>query len=139
MTMREYGDYDARVEIHRIVWHPSRVTRESYDNVRKTWPYRDDLDCVLVAPDGTLAAYTLCWYDDEQRVGEFEPVGTHPDHRRRGLGRAVNLFALRLLREAGATTAIVACNDDEKNPGPKALYRSVGFRELSRQQTFKQR
>jgi ribosomal protein S18 acetylase RimI-like enzyme len=139
-TMREFGDYDARVDIHRVVWDPSRVTTESYANVRRTWPYRDDLDCVLVAPDGSLAAYTLAWYDDETRVGEFEPVGVHPNHRRLGLGRSVNLFGLHRLREAGATTALVACSDDDaNNPGPKALYRSVGFRTLSRSVTFKQR
>jgi ribosomal protein S18 acetylase RimI-like enzyme len=138
-TMAEFGDYDARVEIHRIVWHPSRVTTESYANVRATWPYRDDLDCVLLAPDGSLAAYTLCWYDEEDRVGEFEPVGVHPDHRRLGLGRAVNLFAAQRSRDAGARTALVACVDDPKNVGPLRLYRSVGFRELSYSLTFRQR
>ena len=139
-TMREFGDYDARVQIHRTVWDPSRVTKESYANVRTTWPYRADLDCVLVAPDGSLAAYTLAWYDEEERVGEFEPVGVHPAHRRLGLGRAVNLFALHGLRDAGATRALVACVDDDANtPAPKALYRSVGFRPLSHSVTFKQR
>ena len=136
-TMREYGNYEARVDIHRIVWHPSRVTNESYANVRSTWPYRDDLDCVIEGPDGSLVAYTLAWCDDETGLGEFEPVGVHPDHRRLGLGRAVNLFALHRLREAGARTALVGCVEDEKNPGPKALYRSVGFRELNRNQIFK--
>jgi len=136
-TMRDFGDYDARVEIHRTVWDPSRVTPESYANVRRTWPYRDDLDCVLVAPDGSLAAYALAWYDDETRVGEFEPVGVHPEHRRLGLGRAVNLVGLHRLRAAGATKGLVACvDDDAKNPGPKALYRSVGFRPLSYSVTF---
>ncbi len=138
-TMAEFGDFDARVDIHRVVWDPSRVTNESYANVRTTWPYRNDLDCVLVAPDGSLAAYALAWYDDEHRVGEFEPVGVHPTHRRTGLGRAVNLFGLHRLRDAGAHTALVACVDDENNRGPELLYRSVGFRQLSYSVTFKQR
>lgn len=138
-TMAEFGDYSARVEIHRVVWHPSRVTEESFAVVRATWPYRDDLDCVTVAPDGSLAAYALAWYDDEMRVGEFEPVGVHPDHRRLGLGRAINLFAARRLRDAGADTALVACVDDPDNVGPLRLYRSVGFRELSYSVTFRRR
>ena len=50
----------------------------------QAWPYRSDLDCVVEAPDGTFAAYVLCWYDEDNGVGEFEPVGTHPDYRRRG-------------------------------------------------------
>jgi ribosomal protein S18 acetylase RimI-like enzyme len=75
----------------------------------------------------------LAWYDDENRVGELEPVGTHPDHRRRGLGRATNLFALDRLSAAGATHAIVSCRGDAAYPIPRLLYESVGFRELSRQ------
>ena len=32
-----------------------------------------------------LAAFAMAWWDPDARVGEFEPVGTHPDHQRRGL------------------------------------------------------
>jgi len=105
----------------------------------RTWPYRADLDCVAEAPDGSFAAYTLCWYDDENRVGEFEPVGAHPDHRRRGLARAVNLDALRRLRAAGAERAIVLCRGDAGYPAAKLLYESVGFRQHSRSVDFRKR
>jgi ribosomal protein S18 acetylase RimI-like enzyme len=133
------GDIERRVEVHRAAFHPSRVTVESYRNVVRTWPYRADLDCVAESLDGSFAAYTLCWYDDENRVGEFEPVGTHPDHRRRGLARAVNLDALRRLRDAGAEHAIVLCRGDDRHPAPKLLYESVGFRQHSRTVTFRKR
>ena len=53
--------------------------------LQTVWPYRADLDCVVEAPDGSLVAYCLAWLDDANRVGELEPVGTHPDYRRRGL------------------------------------------------------
>jgi len=69
----------------------------------------------------------------DNTVGEFEPVGTHPEYRRRGLARALNLFGLRRLREAGAEHAIVGCRGDDDYPIPRRLYASVGFRELSRQ------
>ena len=75
----EPTDLEQRVEIHRAVWAPSRVTAESFANVQAAWPYRRDLDCVVEAPDGSFAAYCLAWLDDANRVGEFEPVGTHPD------------------------------------------------------------
>jgi ribosomal protein S18 acetylase RimI-like enzyme len=130
-------DLERRVDVHRRTWEPSRFTLESYRNVRRTWPYREDLDCVVEASDGTFAAYTLAWYDDENRVGELEPVGTHPDHRRRGLGRAVNLFALHRLRDAGAERAIVLCRGDDEYPIPKLLYESVGFRQHSRSAPFR--
>lgn len=128
----EPGDLSARVELHRIVWAPSRVTEESYRDVQAAWPYRADLDCIAEAPDGRLAAYCLAWLDPDNRVGELEPVGTHPDFRRLGLASAVSRFALRRLEEEGATRATVYAVVDPANPGPKLLYESIGFAETSR-------
>jgi ribosomal protein S18 acetylase RimI-like enzyme len=126
-------DLTARVDLHRTVWAPSRVTEESYRNVQAAWPYRAELDCVAEAPDGRLVSYCLAWLDPDNRAGEFEPVGTHPEFRRLGLGSAVCRFALRRLEEEGATRAIVyAVADDPANTGPKALYESIGFVETSR-------
>lgn len=126
----EPTDLEQRVEIHRTVWTPSRVTAESFANVQAAWPYRRDLDCVVEAPDGSFAAYCLAWLDDANRVGEFEPVGTHPDCHRRGLATAVCRFALLRLREEGATRAIVYSL--EGFGGGTALYESIGMREHAR-------
>jgi len=131
-TVRGDEDLHERVEVHRAAWAPSRVTEESYRNVMRIWPYRADLDCVLEAPGGTFAAYVLCWYDGENRVGEFEPVGTHPDHRRRGFGALVCRFALQRLREVGAESAVVYANARENGRGARTLYESVGFRRHTR-------
>jgi len=131
-TVAGDADLERRVGVHRAAWEPSRFTLDSYRNVRGTWPYREDLDCVVEAPDGSFAAYVLAWYDDENRVGEFEPVGTHPAHRRLGLGRAVNLYALQRLRDVGADRAVVMCRGDDAYAIPKRLYESVGFRQHSR-------
>jgi ribosomal protein S18 acetylase RimI-like enzyme len=120
----EPADLAERVAIHRDVWAPSRVTESSYANVMATWPYRRSLDCVVEAPDGGFAAYALVWPDDENRVGEFEPVGVRAAFRRRGLGAAVCTFALRRLHDEGGRQAIVYCVD-----APACeLYRSLGFR-----------
>jgi ribosomal protein S18 acetylase RimI-like enzyme len=136
-TIRGEEDVPRRAEVHRRAWAPSRVTEDSVRDTMATWPYRPDLDCVLEAPDRSFAAYTLAWYDDENRVGELEPVGTVPEDRRRGLGRAVNLFALRQLRAAGAERAIVMCRGDADYPIPKLLYESVGFRPHDRNVVFR--
>jgi GNAT superfamily N-acetyltransferase len=117
-------DLAERVSIHREVWAPSRVTASSFAQVRAAWPYRESLDCVVEAPDGRFAAYCLCWPDDENRVGEFEPVGVRSEFRRRGLGAAVCTFALQRLHEEGGRQAIVYCATAEAC----ALYESIGFR-----------
>jgi ribosomal protein S18 acetylase RimI-like enzyme len=61
----------------------------------------------------------------------------HADHRRLGLGRAVGLYALRRLRELGASSALVACRGDEAYPIPAKLYEAIGFREVSRSLAYR--
>ena len=128
----EERDWASRVEAHRSAFQPSRFTEDVYAFARSTRAYRADLDCVVEAPDGTVAAYTLAWLDEVNALGQFEPVGTHADHRRLGLARAVGLYALRRLRELGATSALVECRGDAAYPIPAKLYESIGFREISR-------
>jgi ribosomal protein S18 acetylase RimI-like enzyme len=118
------GDLAERVAIHQDVWAPSRVTESSFATVQASWPYRASLDCVVEAPDGRFAAYCLLWPDDENRVGELEPVGVREEFRRRGLGAAVCTFALRRWHEEGGRQAIVYCVTDEAC----GLYESLGFR-----------
>ena len=116
----------------RCTGRPSRrraSVPESYRQVMRAWPYRPDLDQVAVAPDGSFAAFCLCWLDEQNGVGELEPVGTHPDHLRRGLATAVCRFALANLRAAGATTALVYAKHGYRALG---LYEGLGFRAISR-------
>jgi ribosomal protein S18 acetylase RimI-like enzyme len=131
-TMADHPDFASRAAAHRSAFHPSRFTDEVYETVRRESPWRADLDCVAVAPDGSVAAYALAWLDEWNRVGELEPVGVRAEEQRRGLGRAVCLFALHRLRDAGAETALVGSRGDDAYPGPRALYESIGFRELWR-------
>lgn len=128
-TVQDEADLERRVEVHRAAFAPSRVVPESYRALMRAYPYRADLDNVVEAPDGTLAAFCLCWLDEVNRVGELEPVGTHPDYQRRGLARAVCLAGLRGLEEHGAETAVVYAVEGS---GAAELYRSIGFRTISR-------
>jgi GNAT superfamily N-acetyltransferase len=138
-TLSEYnGDISGRIAIHQSAWAEfgTRVTVETYPGVMRTCPYRSDLDFMVEDSDGRPVAFALGWYDEANRVGEFEPVGTDPAARRLGLGRAVNLFGLQRFRDAGAKRAIVACRGDAGHPAPCRLYESVGFREISRQHQY---
>ena len=129
-------DHRRRVEVHRAAFAPSRFTAERYATVRRAASYRPDLDIVVESPDGSFAAFCLCWLDEENGVGELEPVGTHPDHRRNGLASAACEGALAALARCGADTAVVY-----HHPGgaAEALYRSLGFVRFGRSVRFERR
>lgn len=118
-------EWQRRVDVHRAAFAPSRFTVEGYRNVRAAPNYRPDLDLVAVAPNGEFAAYCLVWYDPASRVGEYEPVGAHPDWRRQGVTRAVLTEGLRRLHTLGATWAIVLTGSE--NTPALRLYESCGF------------
>jgi ribosomal protein S18 acetylase RimI-like enzyme len=84
------------------------------------------LNLVAVTPDGSFASHVGVTYDHENHFGIFEPVCTHPDHRRRGLARALMYEGMRRLRELGATSASVGTGDADP---ANALYRACGFHE----------
>ena len=88
--------------------------------------FRRELDLVAVAPDGRIAAYVGVPYDEPNRRGIFEPVCTHPQHRRLGLASALMREGLLRLRALEARSAIVETGS--ANPANR-LYESIGFTE----------
>ncbi|MFJ8991111.1 GNAT family N-acetyltransferase [Streptomyces sp. NPDC102279] len=113
-------------------WAPSTYTAEAHEGVRQTVGYRGDLHVLVQAPDGTMEASTIMWLDEVNSTAEFEPVGTHPDHRRLGLGTVMILHGMLLARTAGAVHATVPCLGAPGHPRARGLFHSVGFWELSR-------
>lgn len=86
--------------------------------------YRKDLDIVTEYKDGTLASCCILWYDEVSKTGVLEPVGTHPDHRRKGLGKVVILEALNRLKALGGKASYVICHGEQR----LAFYESAGFK-----------
>ena len=84
---------------------------------------------MAVAPDGTFAAYAAVCWDSCNRRGTFEPVCTHPDHRRRGLAKALMLEGMRRAQALGADVIDVGTGDADP---ANALYSSLPFDEVHR-------
>ncbi|MCP4540349.1 MAG: GNAT family N-acetyltransferase [Chloroflexi bacterium] len=87
--------------------------------------YRPEWDLVMVAPDGTVAAFCTLWFDTHHRIGFCEPVGTSAAHRQRGLAKALMLDGFERLRALGATT--VYLGHSASNVAANRLYDSVGM------------
>jgi GNAT superfamily N-acetyltransferase len=132
-TLRALGDvaeHPARSWVSWKAFHPKEPDEKYegwdwYANVQRAPLYRRDLDLVAVAPDGEFAAFCTLWFDDVTRTAAFEPVGTHPDHQGKGLGKALMAEGLCRVRDLGATLCTVGSYSEAAG----ALYASLGFTE----------
>ncbi|OGO30027.1 MAG: hypothetical protein A2136_09705 [Chloroflexi bacterium RBG_16_54_11] len=122
----QYGAFDSSASFERYL--------ERFTSFMRSPVYDPDLDIVAVSPTGQVGAFCIVWTDPLNRVGLFEPVGTHPDFKRQGLGKAVMQEGLRRLQERGMQSAIVSTFED--NPAAIKLYKSVGFRIVNRLGTY---
>ncbi|MDR7273372.1 GNAT family N-acetyltransferase [Catenuloplanes atrovinosus] len=131
------GEIPRRAALHRAVWHPSSVTDERYRTMASRPPYRPEFDTVVEDADGRLVAYCLGWYDEDNRAGLLEPIGTLPGHRRRGLARAAISATLHAFGKAGGDTAIVYARGDNAYPIPRMVYPTAGFTAFARTRVYR--
>jgi len=87
--------------------------------------YQEDLDIVAVGPDEKFAAFCTVRFDPLSKIAELEPVGTHPDHRKRGLARAVICESLERLEKYKPSAVVIL--GAAPTDGARRLYESVGF------------
>jgi mycothiol synthase len=128
-VVRSLGEIDevpARSWVSWRAFHPDGAESdyigwEWYLSIQRCPLYRRDLDLVVAAADGTLAAFCTVWFDDMTRTGYFEPVGVAPECQGRGLGKAIMCEGLRRLKHLGGAYATVTGFSDAAN----ALYASL--------------
>ncbi len=123
-------DYQCVADILNAAFNRTTHTAAEFRNFATFAPsFRHDLNLVAEAPDGTFAALVGVTYDEINRSGVIEPVCTHPDHRRKGLARALISEGMRRVRALGAAHVYVGTGDDV---AANALYENVGFTEAYR-------
>ncbi|MEO6862682.1 MAG: GNAT family N-acetyltransferase [Microcoleus sp.] len=116
-------------------WNHHDLTVEKFKHELTQATYRNDLDLLAVAADGTFAAFCCGGISPEKcdRTGRNEGwiiiLGTRRGFRKLGLGRAMLLAGLQRLKAAGVETAIIGV--DTANPcGALGLYESAGFHKI---------
>ena len=149
-VVRSASPEDDLVAVHRAAWRPADLpfarghmpvfstdATSSFDAaklaaVQAADGYRADLHVVVTAPDGSLAASCIAWFDRPTGVAVIEPLGVRPEHRNRGLAGAMCLHAARLVRDAGGHELIIHPRGDAAYPAPRNAYQRVGFEPVGR-------
>ena len=119
--------------------HDLTVDRFKYNLAKPD--YRNDLNLIAVAGDGTFVAFCYCHISQEEndRTGRNEGwiayLGTRRGFRKIGLGRAMLLAGLHRLKAAGVATAILGV-DAENSSGALRLYESAGFHNIRNSMSY---
>jgi ribosomal protein S18 acetylase RimI-like enzyme len=72
--------------------------------------------------------------DKGKRIFLIANVATHPDYRRRGIGRALTERVMKQAHDKKASAMWLHVRDD--NPGAIKLYQDLGFQEIARRTTW---
>jgi ribosomal protein S18 acetylase RimI-like enzyme len=130
------AEIEAYVALHRRAFGTDNMTIEYRRAIMSAPDYLPELDLVAVAPNSDLAAFCVCqvFPDDAPRAGGqkegwTDPVGTHPEHQRRGLAKALILTGMRRLHARGMDTALLGASS--QNLPMQRLAESLGFRVVS--------
>lgn len=150
----EPEETSVRVEVHRAAWRPaslpyaphhrrtvdpaatSSFTQEAYDAVRQTWLYDPALDLVVEAPDGSLVACCIAWFDPASGVAEIEPLGVVPEHRDRGLAGILCLAVAARVADLGGHEVFINTGPRPDYPAPARAYAKVGFETFNRAHSY---
>jgi ribosomal protein S18 acetylase RimI-like enzyme len=123
------AEVPAYVALHRQAFETENMTEAWRQRMLLRPEYLPELDLVIEAPDGELAAFCILWRLRAESGtpiwGQVEPMGVHPRHHRRGLGRALLVEGLRRLQALGIQR--VYLETDAFRDAAFALYESVGF------------
>lgn len=126
-SVRGRSDYDQLARVTRLVFgHGEWFNAEIYERITRCSFYKQDLDLVAVAPDGTFASFCTFRMDPISQITNLEPVGTHPNYRKLGLAKALIFEGLRRAIRYNPTLFYVGAAN---TPAANQLYDSVGYTE----------
>ena len=124
------------VDRGRATTSPHPMRRRSGDGVEARLMqcslYDPGLDLAVEAADGTIAGYSLYWFDPVTEVGLVEPMRVEDKYQRRGLARAMLTAGLDRLAKRGARRLKVGYATDVA----RALYVGAGFRVTSTSRSY---
>ena len=121
---------DRYLAVHHEAFPDSNLTLEERLALMRDSAYLPVLDLVMTGPDGAFVAFCTCSFSVEEnarlgrRDGWVDLVGTRPELRGKGLGRAVLLAGLCQLQALGAARALLGT---QSTNSAQRLYASVGF------------
>lgn len=110
-SVKGIEEAEAIATTHRAAFDSDYMTTENRLIIMNSSEYDPSLDLVVIAPDGTVAAYCTC-STDSSGGGYTDPVAVHPNYQRKGLAKALLLKGMQMLKERGMKFAQFTTSGD---------------------------
>lgn len=122
-------------EIYAAIWPDWRaIQREGVDKAcRQGEPFHTWVAEVA----GSVVGFLTCKVHDEDKIGEVYYLAVHPAHQNRGIGTALNAFALEKMRAWGMEMARVETGGDPGHAPARRCYEKAGYTGLPLVRYFK--
>jgi GNAT superfamily N-acetyltransferase len=132
-TMQETVDLAAKIQTQTSAFQSQPYPVEIYTTMQRAPSYRPEFDLFTRDRAGMITSFCTIWIDTGNNLAYFEPVGVHPDHQRKGLGKAMLNRGLCRLKESSVAIAYVGAYGE----GRGYFYNSAGFTEAVRFRPWK--
>lgn len=76
---------------------------------------------------GEIAGFIAYTLNRTTETGTVELLAVHPDHQNRGIGTALNRFALDRMKEAGMKVASLSTGGDPGHAPARTCYEKAGY------------
>ncbi len=121
--------------IYRLIWPDWRTSqREAIETVCTD----GDKTIVWVAEwEGRVAGFVAYQLDFKEKVGEVQFLAVHPECHNRGIGTALNTFALQKMKNSGMRMAKVDTGGDPSHAPARRSYEKAGYTPLPLVRYFK--
>jgi mycothiol synthase len=117
----------AYVALHQAVFESKNMTLPWRRRTLQQPEYRPELDLVIAAPGGELAAFCIGWLASDRPCAQIEPMGVAPEYRGLNLGRIILSECLQRMHDLGARRVVIL-TDNYRGPA-LGLYESAGFQD----------
>ncbi len=122
VSMKDGIDWRDKCRVQQLAFNSKISSDMEEPTLDDSIYYNKELD-LFTANDHKLTSFCTVWVDLNNKLAKIEPVGTHPDYRRRSLGRCVIEEGLRRAKKLGAEVAYVDAGGENR----EAFYKSAGF------------
>jgi len=111
--------------IYGSIWPDWRVSQRK--GVEALCRDRDKHAVWVAELSGTPVGFIACDLNPQERTAEVQLIAVHPAHQNRGVGTALNLFALERMRGSGVKLTHVDTGGDPSHAPARRSYEKAGY------------